>query len=96
MGLPFPSSHGHDNPGEPDTDSAWVDDTDVESSVGSPQIEKRNHDTWLRQSNGFLSPFELARPPKPQHRRTTKPADILKLDINKSNFDPVSQETNPI
>jgi hypothetical protein len=94
--VPFPSSHGHDPPGEPDTDSAWVDDTDVESSIGSPEIEKHDHDAWLRQSNGFLSPFELARPPKPQHRRTTKPADILKLDIKKSFLDPVLQGTNPI
>jgi len=94
--VPFPSSHGHNSPGEPDTDSAWVDDTDAEGSVGSPEIKKHNHDAWLRQSNGLLSPFELAPPPKPQHRRTTKPAEILKPDIRKSSFGPVLQDTNPI
>lgn len=79
--VPFPSSHGNDTPGEPDTDSAWVDDTDVEGSIGSPQIERHDHDVWLRQSNAFLSPFELAFPPKPQHRRNPKPdTKALPLD----------------
>ena len=94
--IPFPSSHGQNTAGEPDTDSAWVDDTDVEGSISSPQIEKHDHDAWLRQSNGFLSPFELAPPPKPQHRRTTKPAENLKLDIKESSFDPVLQQANLI
>ncbi len=94
--VPFPSSRGQNTPGEPDTDSAWVDDTDVEGSISSPQIEKHDHDAWLRQSNGFLSPFELAPPPKPQHRRTTKPAENLKPDIKEPSFGPVLQETNLI
>ena len=94
--VPFPSSYGHDIPGEPDTDSAWVDDTDAEGSIGSPQIEKHDHDVWLRQSNGFLSPFELARSPKHQHQRTTKPAELLKLDIKEPSLSPVLQETNLI
>ena len=91
--VPFPSSRGHDTPGEPDTDSAWVDDTDVEGSVGSPKIERHDHDVWLRQSNGFLSPFELAPPPNPQHRQTPKLGDILKPDTRTSSLDP---ETNLI
>jgi hypothetical protein len=94
--VPFPSSHGRDTPGEPDTDSAWVDDTDVESSVGSPKIEEHDYDAWLRQSNGFLSPFRLALPPKPQYRRTSKPAEALKSDIGKSSIAPVLQENKPI
>jgi hypothetical protein len=94
--VPFPSSHSHNTPGEPDTDSAWVDDTDVEGSVNSPRSERHDHDAWLRQSNGFLSPFELAPPPKPQHRRTTKPVEVLKANIRESPSDPASQETNPI
>ena len=91
--VPFPSSHCDDTPGELDTDSAWVDDTDVESSVGSPQIERHDHDAWLRQSNGLLS---LVPPLKPQHRQTAKPAETLKPDMKKSSLDPVLQETNPI
>ena len=91
--VPFPSSHGHDTLCEPDTDSAWVDDTDVEGSVGSPKIERHDHDVWLRQSNGFLSPFELAPPPNPQHRRTPKPVEILKTDTRTSSLDP---ETKPL
>ena len=94
--VPFPSSHGQDIPGEPDTDSAWVDDTDVEGSISSPQIEKHDHDVWLRQSNAFLSPSELAPPPKYQHQRTTKPAEILKLDVKESSLSSVLQETNLI
>ena len=97
--VPFPSSRGRDTldgPGEPDTDSAWVDDTDVEGSVGSPEFEKQNHDAWLRRPNGFLSPFELAPPPKSQYRRTSKPAEVLKPDTRKLTLGPVSQEMNPI
>lgn len=94
--VPFPSSHGYDIPGEPDTDSAWVDDTDVEGSISSPQIEKHDHDVWLRQSNGFLSPVESLPPPKPKPQRTTKPAEILKLDIKESSISPVLHETNVI
>lgn len=94
--VPFPSSHGHNTPGEPDTDSAWVDDTDVEGSVGSPNIERHDQDAWSRQSKGFLSPVELAPPLKPQHRRTSKPAEILTPDIRKASFNPVLQEKNLI
>lgn len=94
--VPFPSSHGHNTPGEPDTDSAWVDDTDVEGSVGSPYIEKHDQDVWLRQSNGFLSPFELAPPPKPQRRRTSKPAEALTPDNRRASLNLVLQEKNLI
>jgi hypothetical protein len=94
--VPFPSSHGHNTPGEPDTDSAWVDDTDVEGSVGSPYIEKHDQDVWLRQSNGFLSPFELTPPPKPQRRRTSKPAEALTPDIRRASLNLVLQEKNLI